>query len=179
MRCKKRELNIEYRPLMVFKTIAIVIFFFCISTAAAQTLYVKQISGTQTDFSLNDIHKIIFAQGNIEILNTNNSTNEFALNGLQYLNFTDLTSSVLEQPVFNGNLVVYPNPVMDVLNIDLSCVIGEGTICIKTIEGKVLSNNKTSFGSIVRVNIGFLPQGVYVCTCSSKFENRIVKIIKQ
>jgi hypothetical protein len=79
----------------------------------------------------------------------------------------------------NVHLIVYPNPVTDVLNIDLTGKIGEGTISILTLEGKVMQTQNTSGKSLVTLNLSRLTQGIYLCRYSNTLENKTVKIIKQ
>jgi hypothetical protein len=147
----------------------------------AQTMYVRESNGAQTDYALDNIRKMIFSEGNATIQKTNNFTGVYTLSGLIYLNFTDLTTSITEQPMqlCNAKLITYPNPVTDVLNIDLTGVTGEGTISILTLEGKVMQTHKTIMNSIVSINISYLTQGIYLCRYSNALENKTVKIIKQ
>ena len=147
----------------------------------AQTMYVIESNDTQTDYALSNIRKMTFSGGNATIQKTDNSTGVYALSGLRYLNFTDLTTSLREQPMWldNANLFTYPNPVTDVLNIDLTGVTDEGTISILTLDGKVMQTHKTIMSSIVSIDISHLPQGIYLCRFSNALEIKTVKIIKQ
>ena len=65
----------------------------------AQTMYVKESSDTQTAYTLSSIRKITFSGGNATVQKTDNSTGGYALSGLRYLNFTDLSTSITEQPM--------------------------------------------------------------------------------
>jgi hypothetical protein len=56
---------------------------------AQGTLYVKEISGTQTAFVLSEIRKINFPPGNILITKSNAETQNYTLSGLQLLSFND------------------------------------------------------------------------------------------
>ena len=147
----------------------------------AQTMYVKESNGTQTAYALSSVLKMTFSGGNATVQKTDNSTGVYALSGLRYLNFTDLTVSITEQPMqlVNASLITYPNPVTDVLNIDLKGVIGEGSISILTLEGKVMQTHKTTMSSIVSIDISHLSQGIYLCRYSNTLEIKTVKIIKQ
>jgi hypothetical protein len=147
----------------------------------AQTMYVKEKSGTQTAYTLSSVRKMTFSGGNATIQKIDNSTGVYVLSGLRYLNFTDLTTSITEQPMqlSNANLITYPNPVTDVLNIDLTGVASEGTINILTLEGKVLQVQKTKGTSTVTLNLSQLPQGIYLCRYVCATEIKTVKIIKQ
>lgn len=146
----------------------------------AQTMYVKESSGTQTAYTLRSVQKMTFSSGNVTVQKKDNSTAVYALSDLRYLNFQDLITG-LEQPVQQGafNLIIYPNPVADVLNIDLTGVTTGGTISILTLEGKVLQEQKNDGVNTITLNLSQLPQGIYLCRYASTTEIKIVKIIKQ
>lgn len=147
----------------------------------AQTMYVKEKSGTQTDYTLSSIRKMTFSGGNAPVHKSDNSTGVHAISGLRYLNFTDLTIGISESTIQLGhsNLITYPNPVTDVLNIDLTGVMGDGTISILTLEGKEIQTQKTSGSRLITINFNHLSQGIYLCRYSNATEQKTVKIIKQ
>ena len=146
----------------------------------AQTMYVKESSGTQTAYTLSSIRKMTFSGGNATVQKTDNSTGVYAMSGLRYLSFEDYTASI-EEPIRVGNahFSAYPNPVNDVLNIDLTGVESEGTISILTFEGKLLQEQKTYGANMVTLNLSQLQQGIYLCRYSNATEIKTVKIIKQ
>jgi hypothetical protein len=146
----------------------------------AQTMYVKESSGTQTTYALSSIRKMIFSKGNATILKNDNSTGVYALSGLSYLSFEDITTGLAEQTELSKpNLLTYPNPVSDVLNVDLRGIESGGTISILTLEGKLLQKQKTNGTSIVTLNLNQLPQGIYLCRYANATEIKTVKIIKR
>ena len=147
----------------------------------AQTMYVKEKSGTQTAYTLSSIRKMTFSGGNATVQKTDNSTGIYSLSGLSYLNFTDLTTGITEPTAQLGqsNLITYPNPVIDMLNIDLTGVTGEGTISILTLEGKVIQTQNISGNSLATFSLSRLSKGIYICRYSSTSEIKTVKIIKQ
>ena len=146
----------------------------------AQTMYVNENSGTQTAYALSNMRKMTFSGGNANVQKTDNTTGVYALSELQYLIFQGLPL-VIEQPVKHSasNLIIYPNPVTDILNIVLTGVTTEGTISIFTLEGKVLLEQKTDGANTVTLNLSQLPQGMYLCRYTSTTENITVQIIKQ
>ena len=147
----------------------------------AQTIYVKESNGTQTAYTLSNIRKMTFSEGNAAVQKTDNTTRVYVLSGLRYLNFTDLSTSIAEYPMqlISANLITYPNPVIDVLNIDLTGFGIIGTISILTLEGKLLQEQKTDGVNTVTLNLVQLPQGIYLCRYVSTNEIETVKIIKQ
>jgi len=147
----------------------------------AQTIYVKESSGTQTTYALSSLRKMTSSGGNVTIQKNDNSTGVYAISGLRYLNFTDLTTGISEPVMQLGHsiLITYPNPVTDVLNIDLTGVIGEGSISILTLEGKAIQTQNTSGNSLITLNLSHLSQGIYLCRYTNSSKIKTVKIIKQ
>ena len=147
----------------------------------AQTMYVKQSTGTQTTFALSKIQKMTFSGGNIVVNKTDNSSVVYALNGLRYLNFTDFTTSIEgTQSVENQMLNVYPNPVSNKLHIELSGTVQvEGMFNILNFEGKTVLSQKISHAGLHTLDISYLPKGIYLCRYSNASELKTVKIIKQ
>ena len=77
-------------------------------------------------------------------------------------------------------LKVYPNPVGDILNIDLTGMSeAEGTLSILNFEGKTLVTRKVSNEGVLSLDISHLPTGIYLCRYSNATEIKTVKIIKQ
>lgn len=152
-----------------------------LSGLQAQTMYVKESSGTQTAYTLSNVRKMTFSGGNATIQRTDNSTGIYTLNGLRYLNFTDLTTSNAGQPMLlaSATLITYPNPVNDLLTIDLTGAATGGTISILTLEGKLLQEQKTNGANTVTLNLSQLPQGIYLCRYVSTTKIKTVKIIKK
>jgi hypothetical protein len=77
------------------------------------------------------------------------------------------------------NLITYPNPVSDIISIDLSSVTGDGTISILTLEGKEILSQHTSGNNLITLNLCQLSQGIYLCRFINLQEIKTVKIIKQ
>jgi len=156
-------------------------FILSFSVIFSQTMYVKEKSGTQTAYTLSSVRKMTFSGGNATVQKTDNSTGVYALSGLRYLNFTDLSTGITEPIVRldHSNLITYPNPVIDVLNVDLTGVTGEGTISILTLEGKEIQTQKIKGNSLLTFNLSDLSQGIYLCRYSTAAEIKTVKLIKQ
>ncbi len=147
----------------------------------AQTMYVKESSGTQTTYTLSNIQKMSFSSGYLTVTKTDNSSEVFALSDLRYLNFSDITADLQENlSVKSQQLKVYPNPVGDILNIDLTGMSeAEGTLSILNFEGKTLVNKQVNGVGILSLDISSLPTGIYLCRYSNASEIKTVKIIKQ
>lgn len=147
----------------------------------AQTMYVKERSGTQTAYTLSNIQKLSFSSGNLIVTKTDHSSGVYALSNLRYLNFSDVSTDLQENlPVQNQMLKVYPNPVGDILNIDLSRMSAtEGTLSILNSEGKTVLSRQVNNEGVISLNISSLPKGIYLCQYANTTEIKTVKIIKQ
>ncbi|MDA3818055.1 MAG: T9SS type A sorting domain-containing protein [Prolixibacteraceae bacterium] len=147
----------------------------------AQTIYVKESSSTQTAYTLSNIQKMSFSSGNLTVTKTDNSSNVYALNDLRYLNFSDVLTDLQEDlSVQNQILKIYPNPIGDILNIDLTGMPAtEGTLSILNFEGKTMLSRQVNNESILSLNISSLPTGIYLCQYANTTGIKTVKIIKQ
>ncbi|MBN1186679.1 MAG: T9SS type A sorting domain-containing protein [Bacteroidales bacterium] len=135
-----------------------------LTSLQAQTMYVKESSGSQTAYALSNVRKMTFSGGNATVQKTDNTTGVYSLSGLQYLSFEDYITSIEGQiQLDNPNFSAYPNPVNDLLNIDLTGVESLGTISILTFEGKLLQEQKTDGAKMVTLNLSQLPPGIYLC----------------
>ena len=163
------------------KLIALLLLGFGLTGLQAQTMYVKENNGTQTAYTLNNVRKLTFSGGNLIVQKTDNSITGYVLNELRYLNFTDFTIGIVEQTKLMGksNLLTYPNPVGDVLHIDLRGEEGAGTLSILSLEGKVIYTQPTSGNSLVSISMSHLSQGIYICQYANKNTIKTVKIVKQ
>ena len=152
-----------------------------LTIASAQTMYIKEKSGTQTTYTLSSLRKMTFSGGNTTVQKSDNSTGVYALSGLRYLNFTNLITGQAETtaPLGNANIVTYPIPVTDVLNIDLTGLTGEITISILILEGKEIQTQTTNGGSLITLHLSQLSEGIYLCRYANAVEIKTVKIIKQ
>ncbi len=160
---------------------ALLTFTFSLSTVSAQTMYVKESSGTQTAYTLSNIQKMSFSSGNLTVTKTDNSSGVYALSDLRYLNFSDVPTDLQEDlSVQSQMLKVYPNPVGDILNINLTGMSeAEGTLSILNVEGKIVLSRQLSNAEVFTLDISHLPTGIYLCRYSNANEIKTVKIIKQ
>ena len=144
-------------------------------------MYVKESSGTQTAYTLSNIQKMSFSSGILTVTKTDNSSGVFPLSDLRYLNFSDITTDLQEDLSVQSQLLkVYPNPVGDILNINLTGMSEtEGTLSILNFEGKTLVTRKVSNEGVLSLDISHFPTGIYLCRYSNATEIKTVKIIKQ
>jgi hypothetical protein len=162
--------------------IALLILVLGLTSMQAQTMHVKESSGTQTAYTLSNVRKLTFSGGNLNIHETDNNISDYALSGLAHLSFSDFSTSTPEPAIQTGQTVIwaYPNPVSDILYLDLNGMATAGTISILTLDGRLLQEETTKAASnIVTLNLSHLPQGIYLCCYLSAEEIKTIKIIKR
>lgn len=147
----------------------------------AQIMHVKECNGTQTAYVLNNIRKMSFSSGNLNVTNTDNSSGIYALNGLRHLKYSKIPTGINKPlPVQIQKIIAFPNPAANELKIDLSGAAKPvGTINIISIEGKTIISQNVSNERIISLNISSLPKGIYFCRYSNSAEIKTVKFIKQ
>lgn len=159
---------------------AILLACFGLMEVNAQTLYVRQIDNSVMSYDLSDIRKINFSSGNLIVTEADHSENAYELDRLRYLNFTDLLTDVQLSASENQTLSTYPNPVGDLLNVQISGLVNPGaTIEILNLEGVVLLTDYIKEADILSLDTNSLPQGIYLCRYTNGTEIKTIKIIKQ
>ena len=154
---------------------ALFLFGLAVSGLKAQTMYVRPITGTQTAYPVANIKKLTFSSGNLLVTNTIGVNGTFALSGLRYLNFTDLTLGTTTQELIKNSFYVYPNPVTTVLNISNEDPTQTIThLEIISLEGRVVIEQNTP-----QVAVASLPQGMYFCRITAKNQTQTIKFLKQ
>src|ERR1035437_7461369 len=127
---------------------------------------VKATVGTQTNYTLSTIRKLTFPNNNNMVVSkTTGSVDNYTISGVRYLKFGDVgTNIAATQNDSRSNIHLYPNPVVDVLHIQL---YGEEiqtiTVEIFSIEGKLLYRNQLSGTISFQINVSELRQGIYLC----------------
>ena len=96
-------------------------------------------------------------------------------------NYTECgTNSITEYE--KEELLLYPNPVSDVLNIVLpQRDFSEITYCdILDIQGKLVKKNVIPYRAPIHIDISTLPAGPYIMHCYDSYRfNQSVKFVKQ
>lgn len=96
---------------------------------------------------------------------------------------TDKTcQGVIEKAFLTTNSVlIYPNPVKDVLNINMGSTVANNIkVDIQSLDGRLVqtSNQRVEYGRIT-LNLPQLPRGLYILTLTSKNEKTTHKFIKE
>lgn len=164
----------------VLKLLVLILIGFGLPELQAQSLYVNEIVGTQTAYSLSDINKLSFSSDRLIVEQLDHSTTEYSLDSLHYLSFADSTSvSTGPEHTADHSIKAYPNPVKSELKIDLSeAASQDGTIYVLSIEGRVLQTHQMNGSGMVSIDMSQLSRGIYICRFSSEAEVRSFKIIK-
>jgi hypothetical protein len=162
------------------KIIATLVLGIWLTGLQAQTLRVKQAEGTETTYSLAEISKLSFSEGNLEIANFENNISTYELSTLRYLTVSDIPVGLNEQVKFREmNLKVYPNPVNNVLIIQLDDFgKTKSSIEILSVNGKVLSTQNVTGMQTVRLDLGHLERGIYICRFRNSETTKTAKIVK-
>jgi len=150
---------------------------------AQSSLYVRTHNGIQTSYALNSIEKLTFSGANMIVNKTSGSIDNYALNDIRYMNFDDLTNNIsLISGDGSGNIILYPNPVIDQLQISYeSTITGNIQVEILDIHGKVLCqqmiiSQKGTNQAIIPVSQ--LSAGLYVCRLQSDDKIGIINFFK-
>jgi len=167
------------------KIISLTLFVTSFCFVSAQTMFVKETSGIQTEYLLSNIKMISFSSGSIDINKTDGACNIYDLSGLSYLSFADLSTGIV--PLASKTKVieirVYPNPVADVLNINIQFPKSNnqsGVIEILSIEGKVFYTQMiNSQSNIYQINTSSLSKGLYLCRINNGTTIETIKFLKQ
>lgn len=147
----------------------------------AQSMYVKENTGTQTSYSLSTISKLSFSSENLIISQTDSSSVTYTLSSLRYLSFSDSIPVDIEaEKIINHVIRMYPNPVYRELKIDLSGTsCPGGTLNIFNLEGKLLKTQQISDSGIISVDMSHLHKGTYICHFSNGVETKSTIIYKR
>jgi len=155
---------------------------FGISEVPAQTaMNVLAKSGTLTSFELRSINTLIFTSGIMSVNKTDGSILDFAMADVRNLNFETITS-VDNTFAKGGNMLLYPNPVMDHLQIRYESVFEENvSVTIINVQGAVVLQQKTKNQrgtNNIDLPIRTLPKGMYLFRLQQGNNIEMTKFIK-
>jgi Secretion system C-terminal sorting domain len=162
------------------KWIIIILFTFAVNGLQAQnTFNVYDKSKNKTSFTLSQIQKLTFSGGNMTVNKRDATSSTYSLINLGYLNFSLISTDLYENEI-DSKLLVYPNPVKDVLSVNYSNSSNKFTqkLEIIGIDGKValctILNNEN-----VNIPVMFLSKGIYFCRLFVGNSVITTKFIKQ
>lgn len=149
------------------KRIAFMLFALGLTGASAQTsMNVLDKSGKQIAYNLGDIKKVIFNSSSMIINKRDGNFYYFGLTDVRNLNFAVITS-LEENKAEISNLLLYPNPVSDHLQVRFESLTEENiTITIINIQGAVIFQKilKSQAGTNdLNIPVLTFQKGMYLC----------------
>jgi hypothetical protein len=167
-----------------FKWITLLILGFGLPNLQAQnTIHVKEKSGAQTSFALNNIAKISFSGGDVIIHESDGGMQSTGLNQIRYLSFIDfLTDIQIPGIQALSNFTLYPNPVAEQLQIRLEGM--ENSIVqvdIIDMQGRIVQQQKISNNeghNTATIHLFQLTEGLYICRLQTGSRIESIKFIK-
>lgn len=150
---------------------------------AQNTLGVNEKNGTQTSFTFKSIRKLTFQPGNLIVNKTDGNMSTYELSDIRNLSFENLTTNVsVIDSQKNSNIMLYPNPVKDQLQISYnSSKAGILQIEIVDLQGKVLNQQKISSQKGTNHSIIYVVQlhaGLYFCRLQNGEKLETIKFLK-
>lgn len=136
------------------------------SLKAQNTLIVKE-AGKQSSFSLKDVRKITFTNGNMVIIQPGGNYRPYELTSIRSLDFVTLSTDILHPGKRQSTFILYPVPVNDQLHIRY----GEKKSGIAQIEiadmlGRIVYR-QVILGQVGNgeeiINLSQLAKGLYIC----------------
>jgi hypothetical protein len=106
-------------------------------------------------------------QGTLEACPSNNFYGEYEDYCIYIGPDASLTNST------ESNISIYPNPVSSVININCQSPIS--VLTIKSLDGKIVFEDMSN---INKINVSFLPKGLYFIEITTKGRKKIIKFIK-
>jgi len=145
---------------------------------AQQKVYINQKSGTKVSYVLQDIRKITFSSNNLVVNKKTGSSDSYLLNNIRCMSFVDISTEV--KPLAEeGKVLLFPNPVENVLNIQLPSEVSSGIIQIISLNGSIVhSETICCKRDAFQVEVSSLPKGLYVCKISTEAGIKTIKFNK-
>lgn len=137
------------------------VFMFCLlscglSAKTVTTVKTELKSGESNSYTLDETGQMSFSGRSLQLQqNATDNITVINLEDVERLNFSNGEASVIDQ-IADSKLRVYPNPVVDVLNVEFE---GDAEIQIISADGRVMLSQKVSDkGS---VDVSGLAAGIY------------------
>ena len=149
----------------------------------AQVMFILNNEGVESSFTLIDITKVDFSSDNIKVATIDGHSNSYTLSDLRSLNFNKIISGIqtLRPAQATGSINLFPNPVIDVMNIQSTSNIESiDVIEIISMEGRIVFSEIVDPNSnVYQINISELTKGIYVCKLSNGLAVETIRFVKQ
>ena len=126
------------------------------------------------------IHKLTFpSAGNMTVTKTTATNDNYVLTAVRYMNLSDVGNDT-QSPTdaLFGSLQLYPNPVKDVINVQLAGDLNQQTtVQLLSIDGRVMF--QTPLITTMSIDLSAFRRGIYLCRVSngtSIFTSKFVKL---
>ena len=155
--------------------------FFATTICYSQSIPLQSINGSATVMNENN-HSINFIVGELAVF-TDNDNQENSLSG-GFTNATTLTTLSIQENNLSGlNVLIYPNPTTDVLQIKVNNMARASfSITLNNFEGKTLYAEKfAGISNTIGINTQSFPNGTYLLSMEDDKGQMICvhKIIKK
>ncbi len=171
----KRRMATGKRIAVAFVLMALIM---PLSNTMAQVMNVHE-SGAVTTYDLSNISSMRFSAGNVTVNTLENGTATFALSGVDKLTFTHIINSTTDiQQEDVPLLVAFPNPVKNVLNLNINGNGLAGQVHIVSLSGQLMQSVAVQTNKGMQINVSELPSGMYICRYVNGAEYQTVKFIK-
>jgi len=146
-------------------TFGVLLCCFGIQAILSQTaLFVKVKSGANTPYNLTTLKSLTFEDGKVKVNKKDASFSTFVRTDIQHLTFAENITTELVSQNTKNKLRIYPNPVVDILNIELESTfplqIEIVSIDARVVLSTILLSNKSS------ISVTSLPKGLYLLRSS-------------
>jgi hypothetical protein len=121
------------------------------SITAAQTMHVRTMEGSQSNYPFAEIQKLTFDNGNMLVTKTSGISDNFTLSELRYVNFTDGSMGTISSELATDKFYAYHNPANYILNIlasnamqrvsQIKIMSSEGRLLMQEKPAKIINNN--------------------------------------
>ena len=155
-----------------------------ITETSGQSLFVRNNTGSQTEYFISDIANITFASGEAIVKEMNGITDAYLISDIRYMNFDNLIGFI-ETTDDYSTLNVYPNPANDIVNIGVNLSIASAdifTIQIVSVEGKLMHSESMLLvdgENSLSIDVSSFPKGIYICFLKNNemiITNKIIKL---
>jgi len=142
-------------------------------------MYVRPNSETQSVYSVATIQKLTFSSGNLTVKDINGVNSIFTQADIRYINFTNLTLSLVEYSL-DHIIEVYPNPANNILHINIKDHAKDvDQIEIFSSRGQLILKQNHCNSNDPQVDVSTLLHGIYLCKITIGNNSKTIKFLKQ
>lgn len=149
----------------------------------AQRLEIHNNEGAITSYFLNDLNKLTFSSGTINIVKRGGILESYTMTDVRNLDFMLVTTGIedTEPAPSDISFLLFPNPVNEILHIRLNSGAGlPGLIEIFSMDGKRISTHRFNMHTeIYDLNLAHLPKGIYICRINQGTQYDAARFVKQ